>query len=155
MTIIVVRPVTAADNEFCFQLHKAAMGDYVRAIWGWNEHAQREYHRQGFLPNQWQIITADGEDIGALSVQYHPSEIYLGRIEVLPQHQSHGVGSQILRDLLDQAAARGQSVVLDVLTVNHRAQALYQRLGFVEITRHGPGQIRIRMKATPSSTHKP
>jgi hypothetical protein len=27
------------DSEFCFQLHKAAMGDYVTAIWGRDEQA--------------------------------------------------------------------------------------------------------------------
>ena len=26
-------PAAPADSEFCFQLHKAAMGDYVAAIW--------------------------------------------------------------------------------------------------------------------------
>jgi len=30
-------------------------------------------------------------------------------------------------------------LVLDVLTINHRAQALYQRLGMTEIGRHGDG----------------
>lgn len=27
-----LQPAAAADSEFCFQLHKAAMGDYVTAI---------------------------------------------------------------------------------------------------------------------------
>ncbi len=34
-----LRPATPADSECCFQLHKAAMGDYVTAIWGWDEQA--------------------------------------------------------------------------------------------------------------------
>ena len=37
MTPVVLRPATGADSEFCYQLHKAAMGDYVAAIWGWDE----------------------------------------------------------------------------------------------------------------------
>ena len=39
MTPAALRPATPADSEFCFQLHKAAMGDYVTAIWGWDEQA--------------------------------------------------------------------------------------------------------------------
>lgn len=33
-TAIALRPATPTDEEFCFQLHKAAMGAYVAAIWG-------------------------------------------------------------------------------------------------------------------------
>ena len=29
MTVIEFRPATTADGEFCFQLHKAAMGAFV------------------------------------------------------------------------------------------------------------------------------
>ena len=28
---IALRPTTPADAEFCYRLHKAAMGDYIRA----------------------------------------------------------------------------------------------------------------------------
>jgi hypothetical protein len=34
MTPVALRPATPADREFCYQLHKAAMGEYVTAIWG-------------------------------------------------------------------------------------------------------------------------
>ena len=34
-----LRPATPADSKCCFQLHKAAMGDYVTAIWGRDEQA--------------------------------------------------------------------------------------------------------------------
>ena len=37
MTPVALRPATSADSEFCFQLHKAAMGEYITAIWGWDE----------------------------------------------------------------------------------------------------------------------
>jgi len=33
MTAVALRPARPADSEFCYQLHKAAMGDYVAAIW--------------------------------------------------------------------------------------------------------------------------
>ena len=87
MTGIGLRPVTPADSEFCFQLHKAAMGDYITAIWGWDEQVQRDFHTRAFDPGHWQIITADGADIGMLDVEYRPSEIYLARIEIHPEHQ--------------------------------------------------------------------
>ena len=29
---IALRPATPADAEFCYQLHKAAMGEYITAV---------------------------------------------------------------------------------------------------------------------------
>ncbi len=39
MTPVALRPAIPADSECCFQLHKAAMGDNVTAIWRWDEQA--------------------------------------------------------------------------------------------------------------------
>jgi ribosomal protein S18 acetylase RimI-like enzyme len=147
MTPVALRPATPADSEFCFQLHKAAMGDYVTAIWGWDEQVQRDFHNRGFNPGRWQIITADGADIGMLDVEYRRAEIYLARIEIHPDHQGGGIGSRLIGALIDEAAEKGQDLVLDVLTVNHRALALYQRLGMTEVARHGDNNIKITMRS--------
>ncbi len=149
MTTIALRPATPADSEFCYELHKAAMRDYVTAIWGWDEQVQRGFHTRGFDPAQWQIITADDEDVGMLAVEYRPDEIYLARIEVLPSHQGRGIGTGLISALASAARRKGQDLALDVLTVNHRAQALYQRLGFKEVGRHGDNQVKIAMRLTP------
>ena len=150
MTGIALRPAAPADSEFCFQLHKAAMGSCVSAIWGWDEQRQRGSHASSFSPGRWQIITADGADIGMLDVDYRPGEIYLSRIELHPGYQGRGIGTSLVRALIDEAARKGQDLVLDVLTVNHRAQALYQRLGLKEVARHGPGNIKITMRVSPA-----
>jgi ribosomal protein S18 acetylase RimI-like enzyme len=147
LTSIGIRPATHADSEFCFQLHKAAMGDYVAAIWGWDDQSQRDYHAGVFNPDRWQIVTADGADVGMLDVEYRPTEIYLGRIEIHPDHHGGGIGSRLVSALIDEAGQKGQDLVLDVLTVNHRALALYQRLGMTEVARHGDNNIKITMRS--------
>jgi ribosomal protein S18 acetylase RimI-like enzyme len=145
MTSVALRPATPADSEFCYQLHKAAMGGYITAIWGWDEQVQRGFHARAFNPGRWQIITADGADAGMLDVEYRPAEIYLSRIEICPRYQGHGIGTRLISALIDEATQKGQDLVLDVLTVNHRAQALYQRLGMTEVARHGDNNIKIIM----------
>jgi len=147
MTVVALRPARAADSEFCFLLHKAAMGDYVAAIWGWDEQVQRDYHTRGFTPGRWQIITANGADAGMLDVERRPEEIYLGRIEILPDYQGRGIGSRLINALIDEAGQKDQDLVLEVLTVNHRAYALYQRLGLREVGRSGDGNIKIIMRS--------
>ena len=148
MTVIALRPATPADGEFCYRLHKAAMGGYITAIWGWDEQVQRDFHARAFSPGRWQIITADGTDIGMINIEYRPGEIYLARIEIDPGHQGRGIGTRLIGELIGQARAKGQDLVLDVLAVNHRAQALYQRLGMTEVARHGDGNIKITMRSS-------
>jgi ribosomal protein S18 acetylase RimI-like enzyme len=148
MTPVTLRPATPADSEFCFQLHKAAMGDYITAIWGWDEQRQRDFHARSFNPGRWQIITADGTDIGMIDVEYRPAEIYLSRIEIHPKYQGDGIGTRLISALIDEARQNGQDLVLDVLTVNRRAQGLYQRLGMTEIARHGDNDIKITMRSS-------
>jgi ribosomal protein S18 acetylase RimI-like enzyme len=127
------------------------MGDDISAIWGWDEQVQRDFHARAFNPGRWQIITADGTDIGMIDVEYGPAEIYLSRIEVHPSHQGRGFGSRLVSALIDEATGKGQDLVLDVLTVNRRARALYERLGMTEVARHGAGNIKIRMRYSPGA----
>jgi ribosomal protein S18 acetylase RimI-like enzyme len=54
-------------------------------------------------------------------VEYRPAEIYLARIEIRPD-QGGGIGTRLISALIDEAGRKGQDIVLDVLTVNHRAQ---------------------------------
>jgi GNAT superfamily N-acetyltransferase len=145
---IALRPATPADAEFCYQLHKAAMGDCITAIWGWDEQIQRAFHERAFNPHRWQIITVGQADVGMLDVDYRPGEIYLSRVEIHPGHQGNGIGTRIISGLVDEAERQGQDLVLDVLTVNRRAQALYQRLGMKEVARRGEHDTKITMRST-------
>ena len=148
MTGMALRQATPADSEFCFQLHKAAMGSYITAIWGWDEQVQRDFHTRAFDPGRWQIITADGADIGMLDVDYRPGEIYLARIEIHPGHQGRGVGTRLISALIDEARRRGQDLVLEVLAINQRAYDLYHRLGMNDEASHGDDKLKITMRFT-------
>ena len=131
------------------------MGDYVTAIWGWDEQVQRDFHARAFNPHRWQIITAGGTDIGMLDIEYRPAEIYLARIELLPDHQGHGIGARLISALLDEARQKHQDLVLDVLAVNYRARALYQQLGMTEVAWHGDNNIKITMRFPLAAPVKP
>jgi ribosomal protein S18 acetylase RimI-like enzyme len=146
---LALRPATPADSEFCYQLHQAAMGEYVAAIWGWNEPDQRAFHDRAFNPRRWQIITAGPADIGMLDVEYRPGEIFLARIEIDPAHQGRGFGGTIVSALIQEAEQRGQYLALEVLAVNRRARALYERLGLTEVGRRGELGGKVIMRSGP------
>jgi ribosomal protein S18 acetylase RimI-like enzyme len=143
---VALRPATPADDEFCWQLHKAAMGGYIAAIWGWDEQKQRRSQTRSFSPGRWQVITVDGADAGMLDVVREPGQTYLSRIEILPRFQGQGIGTRLIGELIDEAARQGQDFVLEVLTVNERAQALYRRLGLTEVARRGDVKITMRLR---------
>ncbi|MFG1645366.1 GNAT family N-acetyltransferase [Amycolatopsis sp. NPDC049252] len=142
-----LRQPRSGDDEFCFQLHRAALGEYVEAIWGWDEPAQRARYEQHFDAARTQIITVDGHDAGALVVDDTGTDVVLGLIELEPHHQGRGIGGYVVQALTAEAASRGQDVVLEVLDVNTRAKAFYERLGFRETGRPRPHKIAMRYTA--------
>jgi ribosomal protein S18 acetylase RimI-like enzyme len=128
------------------------MGEQVAAVHGWVDADQLGYHERVFAPGRWQIITVDGADAGNLVVELRPDEVYLGRIELHPDHQGRGVGAHVVRTVLDTAAAREQPLLLDVFTVNTRARAFYERLGFREVARHGLNGFKVTMRHAPPAS---
>jgi ribosomal protein S18 acetylase RimI-like enzyme len=124
-----LRPATAADYAFLWDLHVATMRPYVASTWGWDESVQEQGFRRGFDPAQEQIIVVDGQDAGVLSVEERAEEVFLRHIEIAPQHQRRGLGTAVIGDILARAQALGLPVTLRVLHVNP-ARGLYERLGF-------------------------
>jgi ribosomal protein S18 acetylase RimI-like enzyme len=76
-----------------------------------------------------QIITKDGRDIGLLKVVRESGLWELAQIQLLPEHQGTGLGTTLIRSVLEQAKDANVSVSLVVLRSNP-AQHLYERLGF-------------------------
>lgn len=57
---------------------------------------------------------------------------YLAHLGVLPALRGQGIGKALIEDLMRRGVQQGrQRIVLDVAMSNPRAQALYERLGFV------------------------
>lgn len=130
-----LRAVKTADFDFLYRLKVVCLKEYIEAIWGWDEAKQRRLFKDNFDLATSQIIVAFGRDIGQLSIVERQDEIFLSGIYILPGYQSLGLGSQIIRELLDSARANERPVRLQVL-VSNPARALYERLGFSVIDKN-------------------
>lgn len=119
------RPVTADDFDFLWHLHNAAFRKYIEETWGWNEDWQRKHFSETFDPGVGRIVMVDGNDAGYIWVSEGEDEIFLASIRILPEYQGRGVGTRLIRDLIES----DKTVRLDVLKVNP-ARELYERLGF-------------------------
>ena len=127
------------------------MQQYVALTWGWDEAWQRDYFQQHFNPEECQIITFQGRDVGVLSVLERETEVSLNFMEVLPEYQNQGIEAAVIKSVFEAAHHTGQPVGLQVLKVNP-ARALYGRLGFL-IT--GETATHYLMRATPKQQPRP
>ena len=128
--VIFLRPATHDDVEPLYVIHRAALGEYVKETWGWDEAAQAEHFRREFPLGLRQVICVDGQMAGYLDEEQHTDCLYLLNIAIAPQFQCRGIGTGLIFDLLQRAAEQSLPVRLQVLKVNRAARALYERLGF-------------------------
>ncbi|MEJ7698142.1 MAG: GNAT family N-acetyltransferase [Pyrinomonadaceae bacterium] len=120
------RQINNDDFEFLWHLHNSALKEYVAQTWGWDENWQRKSFEKQFNPAEGEIITVNEIDAGFLRVIKKETEILLASIRLLPEFQNRGIGTTIIKNLLNTSQ---KSVRLQVLKVNP-ARVLYKRLGF-------------------------
>jgi ribosomal protein S18 acetylase RimI-like enzyme len=106
------------------------MREYVERVWGWDEAEQEGFFLRRFDPDRWQVVQVGDEDVGVLIVEESAEQIFLSELQIRPEWQGRGIGTSIVRSLMERAAAAGKPLTLRVLHVNPRAKALYERLGF-------------------------
>lgn len=127
-----LRAARRDDEPLLFALHRAAMRDYVDAVWGWDETWQRDHFTQTYVPRRHAVIVRAGGEppaIGRIALTRHWRKFFLRDIELIAAERNRGLGTAILRALLALAQAEGRAVELLVLKHNP-AQRLYARLGF-------------------------
>ncbi len=144
-TGIELRPASRDDLDFLYQLHRAAMKEYVAQIWGWDEARQRQYFEQHFDPAVTRIVRLRDKDIGVVLAVERETELFLSNIEVRPEYQRQGVGTWIVQTILAEGKRLNKPVALQVLKINP-ARNLYGRLGFSII---GETETHFLMRVTP------
>jgi ribosomal protein S18 acetylase RimI-like enzyme len=113
-----------------------AGADYVQAglaKW-WSAEATSPAIRQGRLT----VAQLDGEVVGMASVGREEDHLVLWRLYVLPEHHGQGIGSALLRTVLEEADGRYAEIRLSYTEGNTPAAHFYRSRGFVE-THHEAG----------------
>jgi ribosomal protein S18 acetylase RimI-like enzyme len=140
---ITLRLVGPADEEFLFQLYASTRADKLAPL-GWSPAQQTTFLRQQFDAQRrdyqarfpaagHQLILVADRPAGRIWVARADAEIRLVDLALLPAAQGGGVGTQLLRSLIDEATQTSRPLRLSVLKNNHRAARLYERLGFAVI----------------------
>lgn len=111
--------------------------------------AQHAHYRTHYQEADYYVVLLDGDAIGRLYVARWRDEVRVMDIALLPAYRNAGIGTQLLFDLLEEAAASGKRVSAHVESFN-RARRLYDRLGFREI--NDLGMYRL-VQWEPEPTH--
>jgi ribosomal protein S18 acetylase RimI-like enzyme len=141
-----LRPITPGDNSFLAGLYASTRAEEL-AVTGWSDEekavfcqrqfdAQTAHYRENYPGASLQVIEKAGVAIGRLYVARWEGEIRIMDIALVAEHRGSGTGSQLLRELQEEARSAGKSLTIHVERFNP-ALRLYERLGFRQVEDKG------------------
>jgi RimJ/RimL family protein N-acetyltransferase len=143
---ITFRKVAESDTPFLCALYASTRADEL-AVAPWPEEqkaiflqqqfqAQSWHYAEHYDPEQFLIIEQDGAPIGRLYLYRQPQDTEIIDIAIVPELRGKGIGSILLKEILDEATQRDASVTIYVEHFNP-ARHLYDRLGFQQVDTTG------------------
>ncbi|HQN06411.1 MAG TPA: GNAT family N-acetyltransferase [Thermoanaerobaculia bacterium] len=136
---VALRPAEPADRELLFRVYASTREEELAPV-PWPPETKEAFLRQQFdAQDAWwranydgasfEVVVADGRDVGRLYLWEGPSEVRIVDVALLPQARRGGIGTSLVRDVQARASAAGKSVTIHVERMNP-ALRLYERLGF-------------------------
>jgi GNAT superfamily N-acetyltransferase len=153
MHVLEIELRTAVDKDWkvAWPIKRNALDELVRQTYGgWTESAEEEAARN-WDPAAVRMIIFQGDAVGWVQVNKYSTHDWLELLVVDPSVQGHGLGTQVLSVLLDEASQRDVPLWLSVYRSN-RARHLYARLCFAERPRD---EIRMLMVHPASAVNQP
>jgi ribosomal protein S18 acetylase RimI-like enzyme len=146
---IALRPARPDDFEFCKRLYFTEMASIIDAL-HLNRQAQAASFSRQWVLDQVRIVTLSAgksviNDIGWMQTVQQKHALFLAQLFIDAPFQRQGIGTELIRRLIVEAANLSQPVELDVVRINP-ALRLYQRLGFRII---GEEQHKFNMRRDP------
>jgi ribosomal protein S18 acetylase RimI-like enzyme len=152
-----LRPAAEADREFLVELYASIRAAELELI-DWDEetkrsfvehqfNAQDDHYRSNYPGATLDVIEVEGELAGRLYVHRGPRDIRIMDIALAPAFRGRGVGTELLRSLIEEAEQSGRKLSVHV-EITNPARSLYARLGFRPAGEQG---IYVLMERPPSA----
>ena len=143
---ITLRPVTDADDDFLLSVYAGTRAQELSLV-PWTTDQKDEFVRMQFAAQKrhypaqhpqagHDIICADQTPVGRIYLDRSGEKFHILDITVLPQHRNAGIGSFLLRQLMDEAGKAGKPVTIYVENYNPSLR-LFTRLGFQRVEENG------------------
>lgn len=118
-----------SDFDYFYDLRKRTMTEHFSRVgktWG-DEELTR--HREVFDRKKLTMISLRGTIVGFVNVSSSKHEVLISHFCIEPDQQGSGLGSYVLKCVINEAARERKSIKLDILKKN-KALKLYKRFGF-------------------------
>jgi len=125
---IILRPAQSQDFAFCERIYFDEMGWIIEAL-----KLDLARHHDDFA-RRWRctevrVIATASDDIGWLQTAPKDDTIFVAQLYLEGRCQRQGIGSHVIRLLIEEAASAEKAVTLAVAKISP-ARRLYERLGF-------------------------
>ncbi len=128
------------DREFLSRLYKSTREEEMNMVTNWSDQqkaifleqqfaAQYTFYQDQFANAHFWIIERDGRPIGRLYLDERVDELRIIDIAVIPQAREKGLGTMLMRGIMEEASGKDLCVRIHV-EKNNRALRLYERLRF-------------------------
>lgn len=145
-THITLHPVTEADDEFLLAVYGSTRAEELARV-PWTAEQKEAFVRMQFIAQKQhyaaeyplaghEIIRVNGTPAGRIYLDRSGHAFHILDITILPQHRKLGVGSRVLRQIMEAAADAGKPVTIYLEHYNP-AQTLFARLGFERVKEMG------------------
>ena len=136
---LTLRPEASADEPLLYELYASTREDEL-ALTGWDAparesflrmqfNAQRAGYRAMFPAGEFTVVLAGDAPMGRLVVHRTSDEIRVVDLVIAPAQRNRGIGTALMKQLLDESDATNRPMRLHALR-GSRAFDWYQRLGF-------------------------
>ncbi len=123
-------PVQIRDTEFMWTVFRITMKQYITLARGeWDELREETQFKDQLDESASRLIFTDNTVAGFIMTPIKDGVRWIHTICILPEHQGKGLGTAVIRSVINQAQREGVSLYLNVLRVNP-ARKLYERMGF-------------------------
>jgi ribosomal protein S18 acetylase RimI-like enzyme len=124
-----LRPARPRDYLFARSLYLDGARRHLSKIGRWSRPRLALKFRNGYKQAQTQVVCFDGHDVGWIQIAEFVGRLHLRQLHLVASRRGLGIGSRLIKNLLERATALGKPVTLEVMYGN-RAMSLYRRLGF-------------------------
>jgi GNAT superfamily N-acetyltransferase len=128
-TMIALRPACSDDYSFALGLYAEAIRPLASAWMKWVDADQEALFASLWRTHDTRIITLDDQNIGWVEFRQVEDELFLKQLYISPAYQRRGIGSRVMRLLLEERCRMANSMALFVLK-NNPALRFYRRHGF-------------------------
>jgi len=152
-----LRPAAPGDYEELVRVYASTRAAELAQVTWWDDaqklafcrmqyDAQKAEYDARYPEAQYDLILLEGRPAGRLWIGRGAEEIRLLDIALLPWAQGQGIGTALVRALIEEARASGKRLRHMVFVMNEGARRLYERLGFVVFEEVGGAYLHMEWR---------